>query len=103
VANVDALVLLLDRYLAWGRIDLYENLSAAVEAFRTEQGDSAVRDAREAIDWISGERFPDGGLVDSLGLVELIMEVEDRYGDRIADDDAETLPELLERVRPLLD
>ena len=103
MANVDALLILLDRYLAWGRIDGYASAPEAVAAFRIDEGKRATREAREAVDWILGGRFPDGHAVDSLDVVEFIMEVEDRYGRQIGDADAAALPDLLRRVRPLLD
>ena len=91
--SIDALLILLDRYLAWGRIDDYRNLSEAVTAFRTEQGERATRESRDAIDWVLGDLFPDGEPIDSLDLVELIMETEERYGRKIGDEDAAALPE----------
>jgi acyl carrier protein len=102
VMNLDSLAVLFDRYLAWGRIPNYASLADAVDAFQSEQGEQAAREAREAIEWIQGAATDEPG-VDSLDVVELVMEVENQYGFKIADEDAASLPELLESVRRLLD
>ena len=108
MADLDALVLLLDRYLSWGRIPHERSLADAVQAFEAERGAPAVREAREAIGWLQGRpadphERPNPLTMDSLDIVEFMFDVEARYGVTVPDRDATSLPELLERVRRVLD
>jgi acyl carrier protein len=107
IVNVEALVRLLGRYLTWGRLPAGGGLEAQVAAFAAVEGEMAVHEARDAIHWLRGDatatRLEVNPLgVDSLDAVEFMMDVEDRYGVELSDEELGALPELLERVDRLL-